>query len=184
MENRHRRLGKQAYQRSNSNLWVVALHAFFSDSYAEMGRELNRSRETVRRWAAAYTAYRQVRHIDVTRARAIRKALSVTHFSKLYELWIRYEFSPVQALEYMQLAVDNNWSPETLAVEVKGCEEGHELFGDWKKFTATLRGWAADLLNGFVPHDLPDEYKHRARKLAEQTDELAREVDELRGRLR
>ena len=173
-------LGRRAYGKSDESLWVVAFAAYHTDNYAEFGRALKRSRSTVSRWVRAIIVYNTLRNVaSVGHIRKLRHSLTVTHFSRFAELWARYEFSPDKAIDYLELSVDNEWSPEAMAAEIEKAEEDAP-YKDWIRFANGIRSWSEKLLDGYVPYDLPDEHKARAGYLAEGMAELARDVDKVR----
>jgi len=169
-------VGKERYE------WRLAYVAYRFTNHAELAEMLMVDRSTPHRWASAYEMFLYISQCcTMQHARHLRRSLTRSHFSRLNVLRRKYEFSPREAMEYLEDALYARMGSGRMSIEVEAIElGGGGMWGDWKKYTLGLRGLLDKLR---VPFGFPDEFTERATRLSGEVIEFAHDIDEERKRL-
>ncbi len=141
-QERHRRRMIQGLRDSDSSVWVACLSAsrivgnydegatkdFAEAMAAAIGKKLSVSQ--IENYAKAGVAYRFLRKFAKDLP-AIRRATSMTHFGVMWELFRKYEFSPLDMVEDLRTAAENDVSVASMKIEITNREE-HSETPDWE----------------------------------------------------
>lgn len=133
----------EAGRNGNKNFWLSGIYS--ADIVGTYGRHATQAiadmegvnRRTVERRAHAVWMYRAIRSdINVRVAHELRDTLTLSHFSRMWELKEKYDISPSECVGYMRemlryKTLGESWSVDELEREVEASE-------NWSGKTATF----------------------------------------------
>jgi hypothetical protein len=110
-----------SFKKGESARWVACAMAekivgeYSPGLTLDLAKELAVSASYVRRMAGSYRTYLDMKkEVGAGEARRLRRGLTIGHFSCVGELWRRYDLSPSDATEYLEVALEEGASVEYL----------------------------------------------------------------------
>jgi hypothetical protein len=120
----------------------------------------------VERMARAGVMYRYLRPFAGPDLHRIRNRLSYSHFSVVAELWKRYEFSPDEAIDYLNTAAEEGSSVVYLRKIITDMNDGDGT-PEWRKRLDKITNEMSKLINDY---GLPEELRELAVDFVELTE--------------
>lgn len=143
---------------ADADLWTkcaLASRVVGSGKYgltAKTAERFGTSRDTVERMAAGYAIFDTLRKQDHRRAWEIRRRYNYGRFVEMGAVWMRYEFPPVDAMEYLE----SDLSDSAMVAEIT---DRHDPNPEWKR---RFFGLSKNVLK-LVDDDAPEPIKEWAR---------------------
>lgn len=148
----------KASRRADGCLWVSAFYsARVVGTYAYHGTRAiadaaDKDVSTVQDWAHAYWMLESLRSVrSNSEVRRIRKLLTLTHFSKLYDMAQKYNFTELRAAQYLEQMILNKAqrqpaSADALEREIEAAEGRGGSVPTWKYYQPRIRSLLADVM--------------------------------------
>ncbi len=131
--------------------WLVALILARKSS---AWREIGVPEKVADKLRAGWAIYNTLRHYDARKARELRNKYSYRRFMEMGALWVRYEFSPEQAVDHME-------SDLTISGMTMQIIDVHDPTPEWlRKARSTSKAW--DVV---ATSDAPEEWVQLAEQV-------------------
>lgn len=130
----------RAFRASEGSRWVVGhASAQIVGKYARgqtlaLAQDLAVSVDTVEFYAGAYLMYEWLRREfrNGAEMRRLRRSLTMTHFGRLFQLFVRLEFDPQDALDALRTAATEGASVASMVSSIEG-EHGGDDGPEWRR---------------------------------------------------
>lgn len=162
---------------SNDKQWIAALAAkrVNGTETAMLAEELACSHDKIRYLSLAGQAYTSLMGYETFRKglHDCRKGLTLSHFSRLGELWKKYEFDPEDAYDYLKIAYYDRIPVRTFAEHIENIHKPVPQYF-FLKFALTSYNANKRAITSF---DVPEGIREAAKNFNEKLD-LWREENE------
>lgn len=170
----------QAARTSSTTLWVACYFAYRvvgvyqTDATAEIARRAGRSPSSVENWAHAFEMYAELRRFgSSSEVRALRKALSPSHFWRAWEKQRKFSLSNASVIRYLRQMVDykqneENYSEATLAQEIEAHENNSGNVPTWASYHS--KRFASMLKTALSLPDVPRAVRIKIMDLLEELE--------------
>lgn len=174
-------------QQSSRHLFIAGYQAakiyglYQVDATREIAARTGRSVTAVQNWVYAYRCFVSCLQVDLQLARKLRRALTMTHFQRMYAISEKHNLTGDQQCYFLSLMIVNKtkgepYGPDTLEQEIDidlryaGLKPDRAV--DWRYHWSRLQK-PLELLASF-DGELPEEVKRRILELLVLFDESYR----------